>query len=117
MIGDTIGITYNAVAKTLKKVNQDNYAADYYLEDGQIRFRLRIAHTIPSTGKAGESHIMRLDVEHYDVAGLHVRTCSHWTVMRTDVGLQDFVSSQRAQAALLTATTVGNTDKVLGRES
>jgi hypothetical protein len=38
-------------------------------------------------------------------------------VMRTDIGIQDLVSSQRIVAALLTAAIPANTDKMLQRES
>jgi hypothetical protein len=118
MIGDTIGITYNAVAKTLRKVNQDNFASDYYLEDsGLLRFRMKVAHTVPPVGKPGESHVMRRDGEHYDAGGIHLRTSTAWVVMRTDIGIQDLVSSQRIVAALLTAAIPANTDKMLQRES
>lgn len=119
MIGDTIGITYNAVAKTLNKVNQDAYGADYYLDDSAnlMRFILKVRHTIPARGKAGESHMMRLDVEFYDSAGVLLRTSTSWCVMVTNDGVQDFTSSKRVQAAFLTAATVTNTDKMLGRES
>lgn len=119
MIGDTIGITYNAVAKTLSKVNQDSYGADYYLDDSAnlMRFYIKIRHTIPARGKSGESHMLRLDVETYDSAGALLRTSSAWNVMATNDGVQDFTTSKRVQAALLTAATVANTDKILGRES
>jgi hypothetical protein len=117
MIGDTIGITYNAVAKTLNKVNQDAYGADYYLDDTTMRFYISVKHTIPSRGKFGESHLMRLNVEYLDAGGVLLRTASAWTVIRTDDANQDYVTSQRVVAALLTATTTANTNKLLGRES
>lgn len=119
MIGDTIGITYNAVAKTLSKVNQDNYGADYYLDDSAnlMRFFVKIRHTIPGKNKVGESHMMRLDAETYDASGVLLRTTSSWNVLATSDGIQDFTTSKRLQAALLTAATVTNTDKLLGRES
>nr|UJQ84955.1 MAG: hypothetical protein 2 [Leviviridae sp.] len=119
MIGDTIGITYNAVAKTLVKVNQDNFGADYYYDDSAnlMRFFLKIRHTIPARGKSGESHLLRLDVEVYDAGGVLLRTSSAWNVISTGDGVQDFTTSKRVQAALLTAATVTNTDKLLGRES
>lgn len=119
MIGDTIAFTYNAVAKTLVKVNQDSFTAEYYLDDtaNLMRFSLFVKHTIPATGKIGESHLVRLDTSYYDVAGLLLRTASSWTVMSTNSGFQDLVSSQRTQAALLTITVPATTDKVLKRES
>lgn len=119
MIGDTIGITYNAVAKTLVKVNQDSYGADYYLDDSanSMKFRLSVRHTIVESGLPGDSHMMRLYVDYLDVNGLITRTASSWGVMKTDVAIQDLTSSQRTQAAFLTAWTSGNTTKMLGRES
>lgn len=117
MIGDTIGITYATVAKTLKKVNQDNFGANYYLEDGNDRFNLTIKHTIPAKGKAGESHLARLDVEHYDVDGVLLRTASAWTVIRTDIGIQDSTKSTNATLALQSFLTSANIGKIVGRES
>lgn len=117
MIGDTIGITFDAVAKTLTKVNQDNYGATYYLEDGTRRFTLNVKHTIPAKGKPGESHLMRLDVEVYDAEGVLQRTASAWSVIRTDNGSQDSAESIDVTAALLTAFTPTNYTKMIGRES
>lgn len=116
MIGDTIDITYDAVSKTLTKVNQDNFGASYYLEDGDDRFNLSIKHTIPPKGKSGESHLVRLDVEHY-AAGVLLRTASAWTVIRTDGGIQDSANSTNAVNGLLTALTPTTITKVVGRES
>ena len=119
MLGDTIGITYNTVAKTLVKVNQDSYGADYFLDDSAVSMKhyLKVRHTIPAKGKFGESHMMRYDVEFLDVTGAVTRTASSWGVMNTLDNTQDLVSSQRVQAAFLTAYTAGNTTKLLGRES
>jgi hypothetical protein len=119
MIGDTIPVTYNAVVKTLSKVNQDGYSAEYFLDDSinLMRFYLTVKHTLPSKSNLGESHLMKLLVDYLDATGAIVRKASSWTVMRTDNSAQDMVTSQRVQAALLTATTVANTNKMLGRES
>lgn len=117
MIGDTIGITFDGAAKTLNKVNQDNYGSTYYLEDGVRRFSLNVKHTIPAKGKPGESHLMRLDVEVYDAEGLLQRTASAWSVIRTDDGTQDSDESIDVTAALLTAFTAANYTKLIARES
>lgn len=120
MIGDTIAVTYNAVAKTLVKVNQDSYGSDYFLDDSAnlMRFTLTVRHTIPKRGKFQESHLMKLQVEFLDSSTLEVeRTASSWGVIRTDDAIQDLTSSQRTQAAFLTAWTSTNTTKMLGRES
>lgn len=117
MIGDPVQITYNAVTKDLVRVNQDNFGASYYLEDGTERFNLTIKHTIPAKGKPGESHLARLDVEHYDASNVLLRTTSAWTVFRTDTGIQDATSSSRAALALTGLLTSGNITKILSRES
>lgn len=116
MLVDPLPITYNAVVKNLVRVNQDNYGSAYYLEDGDLRFRLSVKHTIPAVGAAGESHLCRLDVDHY-ASGLFVRTASAWGVIRTDGAVQDSTSSSRAALALQTAMTSGNITKLISRES
>lgn len=45
MLGDTITITINAVAKILTKVNQDGYASEYRLNETLSQFVLRVRHT------------------------------------------------------------------------
>lgn len=117
MLVDPLPITYNSVVKNLVRVNQDNYGSEYYLEDGQVRYRLTVKHTIPATGQPGESHLCRLDVEHYDANGVYIRTSSAWGVIRTDGGIQDSTSSSRAALALQTAMTSGNITKLIARES
>lgn len=120
MIGDTIGITYNAVAKTLTRVGDNGgFGQEYFLDDSTnlMRFRISCKHTGYKAGKPPESHLMRLDVEYLDAAGAIIRIASSWGVLKTDVSVQDLVSSQRTQAAFLTAWTSGNTTKLLGYES
>jgi hypothetical protein len=117
MFGDTIGITYNAVAKTLNKVNQDNYGAEYYLEETGIRYRASVQHTIPKAGQPGESHMFRLDVEHYDGNNVLLRTASSWTVIRTSDAVQDSTSSTRGANALIAFLTPANVTKLTNRES
>lgn len=119
MIGDTFGLTYNTVAKTLTKINQDNYGAVYFLDDSAnlMRFTLNVKHTIPKKGGSGESHLIRLDVEHYDSDGVLIRTSSAWTVIRTDDSTQDSDASSYTTLALvgeLDSTLVG---QLVGRES
>lgn len=121
MLAEPITITYNAVAKSLSRINQDAYGSTYYLDDtaNLMRFTLSVKHVIPKNGSPGESHLIRLDVEHISAAdGTVTRKVSSWNVMKTDISSQDLVASQRCQAALLTLTTLtAQTDKVLGRQS
>lgn len=117
MIGDTIQVTYNAVAKTLSKINQDNFGATYFLEESGIRYTASVKHTIPARGKAGESHLFRLDVEHYDANGALLRTAQAWSVIKTNDGVQDSTSSNRVANAMVSFMTAGNITKLVNRES
>lgn len=119
MLTEPIAITYNAVVKNLVRVNQDSFGAVYYLDDtaNLMRFTLSVKHTIPAAGAFPESHLMRLDVDMLNVDGSLLRTVTSWGVMKTDTSQQDLVTSQRVQAAFLTAWTSANTNKLLGRES
>ncbi len=120
MIGDTIAITYNAVVKTLTRVGDNGgFGQEYFLDDSAnlMRFRISCKHTGYKAGKPPESHLMRLDTEYLDALGAIIRVSSSWCVLKTDIAIQDLVSSQRTQAAFLTALTAGNTTKLLGYES
>lgn len=120
MLGDTFVITHNAVVKTLKKVNQDNYGANYYLEDSanDMRFSVTVSHGIPKSGKTGESHFIRLDVEHYDTTtGALIRTNSSWTTIRTSTAVQDSVTAGYGADALYLWLTPANVALLLARES
>lgn len=116
-LGDPISITYNAVAKNLVKINQDSYGSEYFLDDSTERYTLSVKHTIPPKGGAGESHLVRLDVEHYDGSGVLLRTSSAWSVIKTFDGAQDVASSQYTAEALVDFLTDANVAKVVGRES
>lgn len=117
MIGETVTINHNSVAKTLKRINQDNFGATYFLDDGPVKFNLNVKHTIPQRGKSGESHLARLDVEYYDANSVLLRTASAWSVIRTDNGIQDPSASNYAASALQDFLTDANIAKIVGRES
>lgn len=119
MLGSTIGLTYNGVAKTLVLVNQDNYGGVYYLNDSanSMAFTMTVKHTVPARGKFGESHLVRLDVDHY-TAGVFVGRSSTWQVLKTEESVQDALKSRYTTLALTGWTNVqANIDKVIGRES
>jgi len=119
-LADPLVVTYNAVAKNLNRINQDAYTATYYLDDSSnnMKFTATVKHTLQKTGAFPESHLMRLDVEFLDsVTKKTVSIVSSWGVMKTDLAGQDLVTSQRVQAAFLTAWVTANTDKILTRQS
>lgn len=114
---DPLSITYNAVSKDLVKVNQDGYGSDYFLDEGTIKFQASIRHTIPAKGGTGESHMLRLDVLHYDADGVYLRTDSSWSVIKTFDASQDPTElgyCADAQSALITSA---NAAKLIGREN
>jgi hypothetical protein len=117
MIGDPITLTYNAGSITMNRINQDNHGAEYYAASGNDRFTLSVKHTIPARGKAGESHLARLDVEHYDATGVLLRTASAWSVIRTDNGIQSVTNAENAAKALTAFLTAANITKLVTRES
>jgi len=45
MLGDTLTITVNAVAKAMKKINQDAYSAEYLLREATQEFRTKVRHS------------------------------------------------------------------------
>lgn len=51
MLGDTITVTHNAVARILSKINQDNYSSEYLLRSATDEFRIRVRHAVESSVK------------------------------------------------------------------
>lgn len=116
-LDDPLALTYNTVAKNLPKINQDNYGAEYFLNDGTNRFTMTVKHTIPKKGASGESHLARIDVEHDDGNGVLERIASAWLVIRTDVGQQDPDASSYVAQMLVDYLVDANIVKIIGRES
>lgn len=119
MLDNTLSIDYAATTGiTLTRVNQDNYSSEYYGETGDMKFKLNVKHTIPARGLAGESHLVRLDVEHYDAEGTYMRTSSAWIVVKTFDSTQDTTAVSATALALQgvtdDATFIG---KIAARES
>lgn len=113
---DPMSITYDGANKDLVRVNQDKGGSEWYLDDGDAKFSLTIAHTIPSKGGTGESHLLRLDVENY-LNGEYVRTDSAWMVMKTVDAPQVTAEAQFAGDALAGLAVTANIAKLLGREN
>jgi len=45
MLGTTLTVTINAVAKVLPLINQDGYSAEYYLKEALQEFRVKVRHS------------------------------------------------------------------------
>lgn len=117
MLDNQLTVTFGATPVTVTRVNQDNFGSTYYGENGDEKVTLTFAHTIPPRGQPNESHLVRLNVEHYDAEGIYLRTSSAWTVIKTFDGIQDSAKSAEcanALSAFLDSTIVG---KLVARES
>lgn len=55
MLGDSITITVNAIAKTLKKINQDSYSAEYLLREVDGEYRMKVRHSTDKATLRGET--------------------------------------------------------------
>lgn len=117
-LGDPLTFAYDGGNVTLNRINQDNYGAVYYGEATDKKLTLTVKHTLVARGKAGESHMVRLDVEHYDpTSGDLLRVASAWMAIRTDSGVQDQESSEDAAEAIVDFMTDANITKVVGKQS
>lgn len=117
MFDNTLTITYATASVTLTKVSEQNFSSTYFAEDSGRKFTMNISHTIPVRGQPGESHLVRLDIEHFDLTGVLLRTSSAWTVIKTFDGVQESAASAYTVEALTSFSTVGNVAKLIGRES
>lgn len=123
MLGDTISVTYDTVAKTLNRVRQDGYGAEYFLDDRAVSnrtFSVNVKHTIPGElGGSGESHLFRLDVDQYDTASPYafLRRSSAWMAIRTDYAAQDQEISEDTTEAVVDFLSDATITKIVGRQS
>lgn len=120
MLGTTLTITVNAVAKVLKRVSDpDPYSATYFLADSSTRdYTLTVKHTVPKTrGVSKESHLIRLDIDDYDSDGVPIRKQSTWTVMECSLGRQDSTQLNYYAQALVAYLTSTNIGYLLDRDS
>lgn len=118
MLGTPVTVTYASESIDLHRINQDNYASTYFGKNaaGDAHLTLAIKHTIPARGGEGESHLVRLDVEHY-ASGVYVRTSSAWTVVKTSDNVQDDTSSANAAEVIEAFMGTASFASVLGRQS
>lgn len=57
MLGDSLTFTVNAVAKTLVKINQDKYSAEYHLREADKVFKANVRHnTYTKAGVVTDRH-------------------------------------------------------------
>jgi hypothetical protein len=119
MIGDTITVTYNGVANTLDKINQDNYTSEYLKRTATEELRVRIRHSNESVvaGKpAYERHQVDLTRTVFATSTTVERVYQTYMVIRLQKGSDPDVAELVA-AALCGLTNASFTDKVVGWQS
>lgn len=119
MLGTTLTVTINAVAKVLNRVTDDGYAATYFLSEATRDYTLSVKHTVPKVkGASKESHLLRLDINDYDaVTGAVIRKSSVWTVLETSTGSQNDTDMGYYRAGLSGLLDATLTTKILQRMS
>lgn len=116
MIGDSITVTINAVAKVLARINQDAYGADYFLRESAAEYLVQIRHTIPKGSATVESHMVRLDVTDI-VDGVKAPPMSCWVSFKTDGAFNATAFQQRLQGLIDYMDDSTLLAKLIGRES
>lgn len=119
MLDNTITVDLGAdLGIVLTRVNQDNFSSQYFGEgSANEKITLNVKHDIPSRGAAGESHLVRLDVEHYGIDGAYLSTSSAWVVIKTFDGIQVSQSSVDTQTGLAGILAPAFVAKIVARES
>lgn len=120
MLDSPLSIDYDGATKTLALVSRTGRKSVYTGEetDGSATYIVTVDHTIPPRGGSGESHLIRLDVEHYDTSGIYVRTSSAWVVLKTqDAPQQTSDSTDAASCLTQFLGQAGIVSKVLNGES
>lgn len=122
MLGDTIILTVNAVAKAMNKINQDAYSAEYALFDTLEKWSLKVSHKKDKANSAGvvySRHVIDFTQTVYAVAGVSPEKIrrNYSTFVCVD---GDSVAENQLIAALnvyLAASSGANTIKMLNWES
>lgn len=119
MIGEQLTVTYNAVAKVLNRINQDNYSSEYFWRDAVEEFTVRIRHSNESV-RAGqpayERHTVDLTRKVYATTTTPERVFQTYTVIRLQKG-SDPNAAELLVSALCSLESAAFVDKVVGWES
>jgi hypothetical protein len=84
-LANPMPITYNAVAKSLPRINQDSYGSEYFLAEATQSFRLKIRHSTESPQKDGsvfDRHNVELTHVVYPTATTPQITSQVYSVLR-----------------------------------
>lgn len=121
MLGDTITITHNAIARALSKINQDNYSSEYMLRTATEEFRLAVRHSLESVAKTSalppfERHNLELRVTTFATATTPETTNIFSVVIRSRRGTDPAATLLTAKAAVAWFTDP-NISKLIAWES
>jgi hypothetical protein len=115
---DPITFAYDGGNITLNRVGQGNFSSQWYGTGTNLAITMSLKHTIPAVGKDGESHLCRVDIDHFDAtSGEFVRRSSAWASIRTDGAAQDTEKSEDVTEALVDFLSDANITKLVGRQS
>lgn len=123
MLGNSVSITVNGIAKTMLLVNQDNYSGEYLLKEATEKWQLRVSHSTQSPDKASgvvyERHNVSFTHTTYAMPGVSPevrRQISTTFVCKAgDETLALYISN--GLATWLTASSSAKTVSILGGES
>lgn len=120
MLGQTVTLTVNAVAKTLNLINQDGYSAEYLLREVSGSYTLKIRHTKDkpdSKGRVADRHFVDFSYTIFpDAQGLGGKTRRVYTTI-VNLSDDDAVAVVHLQQALQGFLTSATATKVVGWES
>lgn len=115
---DPLTFAYDGGNVTLNRVNQDNFGSVYRGSGTNLKVTLTIKHTIPAIGKDGESHLARVDIDHFDAtSGAFKRRASVWCASRTDGTPQDDENIEDVTEALVDFLSDANITKLVSGQS
>jgi len=119
MLANTITTSYNGNILTLTKVREGNFSSEYsgIVDVSLERARCYINHTIPKRGESGESHLVKVAIEHVDANGAYFRTTQSHNVIKTLDAVQGVAATKATQATLVDVISSVFTDQVINGES
>lgn len=120
MLGDSVVVTINAVAKTLNKINQDGYTSEYFLREATQEFRMKIRHSKdrPTTsGVQVDRHNVELTQTIYAVAPATVHKVRRCYCVITNENSDDATQLGYLQSGLNGFMTAANVTKFANWES
>lgn len=122
MLGSSITLTVNAIAKAMQLINQDAYSAEYALFESTEKWVLKVSHRRDKANKDGvvyARHVVDFTQTTYAVAGvspeLQKRYYATFVCRDGDSVEENYLVA--ALSAYLTASSGANAIKILNWES